>query len=240
MYTLPAALMAAGDMATLREFMANSITGALVDDEAMRADVVASMFDTNPFCTWKTEDGHCHSTMDSFMLIVRGLKALLEEDTDASRTALRAWLPPPAELLRIAEYEVAFRAISYGAQHPSLLCARLGGERLGDWAAAVEVAEGVLAIEAFQPVLRTEALRLLGRAHDALGAQAAACEAVERAVAEAATAKYVWFEMLALADLLKWCAPGETEGVRSRLRGVAARLAASKEELVGVLGEGVL
>ena len=59
-------------------------------------------------------------------------------------------------------------------------------------------------------------------------------------MAEAATAKYVWFEMLALADLLKWCAPGEAEGVRSRLRGVAARLAASKEELAGVLGEGVL
>ena len=171
---------------------------------------------------------------------MRGLWALVEEDTDASRAALRAWLPPPAELLRIAEYEVGWRHLSLGAQHPSLLCARLGGERLGDWAAAVEVAEGVLAIEAFNPLLRTEALRLLGRAHDALGAQAAACEAAERAVAEAAKAKYVWFEMLALADLLKWCAPGETEGVRSRLRSVAERLAASKGELAWVLGEGVL
>ena len=84
---------------------------------------------------------------------------------------LRRWGHyPPAELLRIAEYHTAWRAHSYGAQHPSLLCARLGGERLGDWAAAVEVAEGVLAIEAFNPLLRTEALRLLGRAHDALGA----------------------------------------------------------------------
>ena len=58
--------------------------------------------------------------------------------------------------------------------------------------------------------------------------------------AEAAKAKYSWFEMLALADLLKWCAAGEAEGVRSRLRGVVARLSASKEELAGILGEGAL
>ena len=34
------------------------------------------------------------------------MKALLEEEnTNASRNALRSWLPPPAELLRIAEYD---------------------------------------------------------------------------------------------------------------------------------------
>ena len=54
--------------------------------------------------------------------------------------------------------------------HPALLCARLHGERLGDWAAAAEVAEGVLATEAFNPVVRTEALRLLARAGGAGGA----------------------------------------------------------------------
>ena len=47
-------------------------------------------------------------------------------------------------------------------------------------------------------------------------------------------------EMLALADLLKWCAAGEAADVRSRLRGVASRLASSKEELAGVIGEGAL
>ena len=46
--------------------------------------------------------------------------------------------------------------------------------------------------------------------------------------------------MLALADLLKWCAAGEAADVRSRLRGVASRLASSKEELAGVIGEGAL
>ena len=40
--------------------------------------------------------------------------------------------------------------------------------------------------------------------------------------------------------LLQWCEAGEAEGVRSRLRGVAERLAASKEELEGVLGVGLL
>ena len=59
-------------------------------------------------------------------------------------------------------------------------------------------------------------------------------------MAQAAEAKYAWFEMLALADLLKWCAAGEAADVRSRLRGVASRLASSKEELAGVIGEGAL
>ena len=172
--------------------------------------------------------------------MIRGLRTLLEEATDARRAALLAWLPPPAELLRIAEFETGWRGLAVGANHPALLCARLHGERLGEWAASVEVAEGVLAIEQWHPVLRTEAARLLGRAHAALGAHAAACEAAKSAVKEAAKAKYAWFEMLALADLLKWCAEGEAEGVRARLRGVAERQAASKEELEGVLGEGVL
>ena len=89
-------------------------------------------------------------------------------------------------------------------------------------------------------MLRLEALRLLGRAHAALGAQAAACEAAEHAVAEAAKVGYVWFHVLALADLLTWCATAETEDVRSRLRSVAERMVASSEELKGVLGEGVI
>ena len=68
----------------------------------------------------------------------------------------------------------------------------------------------------------------------------AACEAAERAVAEAAKVGYVWFEMLALADLLKWCAAGEAEDVRSRLRSVAERMAASAERSWRVCLERVL
>ena len=97
-----------------------------------------------------------------------------------------------------------------------------------------------LRIEEFHPLLRTEACRLLGRAHHALGSRAAACEAAEKAVAAAAKAKYIWLEMMGLRDLLSWCGAGEAEAVRSRLQAVARRLAASKEELIGVLGESVL
>ena len=50
----------------------------------------------------------------------------------------------------------------------------------------------------------------------------------------------VWVEMLALADLIKWCAADEAESVRSRLRGVVQRMAVSDEEVVEVLGNGVL
>jgi hypothetical protein len=157
--------------------------------------------------------------LDTFLLIMRGLAALLQEDSsDASRAALREWLPPLAELLRIAELECSWRAMGCGSgAHPALLCARLHSERLGGWEAAAEVAEGVLRLEQFNPLLRTEACRLLGCAHAALGQRAAACEAAERAVAEAGKARYAWLvEMVSLADLLRWSQTSEAEGVRSR------------------------
>ena len=102
------------------------------------------------------------------------------------------------------------------------------------------MAEGVLHIEHFQTLLRTEELRLLGRAHAELGDNAAACEVTERAVAEAVGAKYIWLQMLSLRDLLRWCTAGEVEGVRARLRAVVGQLAASAEEVASVLGEGVM
>ena len=87
-----------------------------------------------------------------------------------------AALPPPAELLRVAEYECDWRGQTM--LHPAILCAQLYGERLGEWQVAVEVMEGLLQIEAFNPYLRCEAYRLLGRARAALGQRAAACEAM--------------------------------------------------------------
>ena len=231
------ALLLTGDLGILREFMANSLAGATLDDESVRKGL--AVFQGGPF-GWRNEDGYCGASLDTFFMQFRCLAALVETDTDASRAALHSWLPPPAELLRIAEHELGLLCFSTGASHPSLLCARLHGECLGDWKAAAEVAEGVLNIEEFQPLLRTEAHRLLGRAKAELGDKVAACEAAERAATQAAGAKHVWLEMLSIRDLLRWCEAGEAEGVRSRLRGVAGRLAASAEELAGVLGEGVL
>ena len=157
---------------------------------------------------------------------------------DGESLAPKEGLTSAEQLLHLTEYEVGWRAQLMGANQPGLLCARLYGERLGDWSSCAEIAKGVLSIEPFNPLLRAEATRLLGRAHFALGAQAAACEAAERAAAEAAKAKYGWFEMLALADLVKWSEAGEKEGVRVRLRSVTERLVASEEELAEVLGEG--
>lgn len=230
-------LLIADERETLRDYVANSIFGHLLNDEV--AKVTLTSFYQVPYCTWKSDDGHCHSTLDTYWLVVRGVMALLEEDTEESRAALRAWLPPAAELLRVAEYEANWRAGAFGAQHPALLCARLQGERFGDWAVAAELAEGVLAIESFQPLLRIEAQRLLGCARYALGERQAACTAAEEARAEVVGAKYVWLEMKALRDLLLWCEEGEAKGVRSRLREVAGRTAESSAgELARVLGEG--
>ena len=43
-----------------------------------------------------------------------------------------------------------------------------------------------------------------------------------------------------MRDLLRWSEAGAADGVRSRLSGVAGRMAATAEEVAGVLGEGVL
>ena len=236
--TVATTLLAANEHDLLRKFLADSLVGMALTDNAVRAGVASYWL--GAFGSWRTNDGHCGSNEKSWLLLVRGLTSLLEDDTEASRAALREWLPPPAELLRIAEFECFWRATNCGAAHPSLLCARLYGERLGNWQTTAEVAEGVLQIEEFNPLLRCEAYRLLGRSRAELGQHKKACEAAEAAAAEAATAKYVWLEMLALRDLLRWCEASQAERERQRVNAVVARMAASPEELVGVLGEGVL
>ena len=227
---VPTALLLMGESSLLRDFMTNSLHGVLLEDESVRG-AAGTLADAFPI----SDDGHCLYKVDSVVLQVRAVAALLDDPSDASRAALREWLPPAAELSHIAEFELWLRSII--GSHPSLLCARLHGERLGDWTAAAEVAEFVLAVESFNPAVRTEAHRLLGRARAALGQHLAAREAAEAAIDEAAKAKYVWLEMLALRDLLEWSEVGEVESVRARLGGVLRRVATA-EELDGVLGEG--
>ena len=229
-------LMALGDASLLRTFMSQSLAGAFFEMEAVKAtfDAFVSTW------TWMTEEGHVHSTTGTYELCVRGLAALVEEGTNASRDdALREWLPSTTELLRITEYECAWLGHTLGANHPALLCARLHGERLGNWEAAVEVAEGVLRIEAFNPVLRTEACRLLGKAHAARGQLEAACAAAERAAAEAAKARYVWLEMRSYRDLLQWSEKGAAaNAAKARLDQVLAKLSTSDKEIEALLGDG--
>ena len=138
-------------------------------------------------------------------------------------------------MLRITDLEVAWRSNPWSANHPAILLARLHGERLHAWTTAVEVAEGVLSLERYNPLLRTEAHRLLGRAHAALGECTAACAAAERAVAEAAGGRYLWLQALSLRDLSRWSPAAEAESVRPRLEAVVARMAVPMQELAEVL-----
>jgi len=231
------ALVTAGNHDGLREFLAHSMSGAALADEAVRAGVAS--YWASSFGAWQSEDGHCYSTLATWLLVQRGLTALVEADTEESRATLREWLPPAAELLRITDLEVAWRSNPWSGNHPAILLARLHGERLQAWPTAIEVAEGVLGVERFNPLLRTEAHRLLGHAHAALGEHKAACAAAERAVAEAAGGRYLWLEMLALRDLSRWSEAVEAESVRLRLEEVVTRMAASRQELADVL-EGTL
>jgi len=229
------ALLVAGEFDALRQFLHHSLVGASLIDKAVR-DGMASLWVSYG---WNKTDslGHRHSSHSTWEFLVRGLHTLVGDDNEATRHSLRSWLPQAAELLFIVESESGWRTQSI---HPALLCARLHGERLNNWVNAAVVAEGVLSIQQSHPLQRIEAHRLAGKANAALGDRDAACEAVERAVAEAAGARYLWLAMLSLRDELRWCGPSEAASVRSRLRGVAGRLSVTPEELVEVLGSDVL
>ena len=84
----------------------------------------------------------------------------------------------------------------------------------------------MLEVEQFNPLLRAEAARLLGRARAALGDKAEACKAVERAVADAKAGRYIWMEMLAMRDLAQLCEAADAKAVEERLKGVKGRMAA--------------
>ena len=137
-----------------------------------------------------------------------------------------------------------------GPAHPALLGATLHAERLGDWKSAEEVARGLLEITVdvpMQPLVRIEALRLLSRATLALAeggegaaaaAAAASLAALEQAVEEAGAVGYTWMELLALRDMcgVRAASSEQREEATRRLEETMGRLAASREEVVAVLG----
>ena len=53
------ALLAGGELDTLREFLANSLTGALLTDDAMRAGVLG-IYTPGAVFGWRSDDGHYH------------------------------------------------------------------------------------------------------------------------------------------------------------------------------------
>ena len=118
MYVHPGSMILTGDLEALRSFMAHSLVGATIDDEAMRSGV-ASLFGQTGVYGWRSEEGHCNVDLSTWLLVPRGVASLLEEDTDTNRRALRAWLPPPKDLLRMAKYESLSTVISFDASQES-------------------------------------------------------------------------------------------------------------------------
>ena len=163
------------------------------------------------------------------LLRMRELVAWVEPETDEANTRLRAWLPPAAELLRISKYETVWSVHNCGPANVGLLGRALHGSRLGDWATAAEIAEGVLEISnaKFNPLVRIEALRLLARSCTARGMEAGATDASERALAVASEVSYPWMEMLVLRDM-----PSQQE----RLAQAVSCVCAKPSELTSVLG----
>ena len=231
---LPTAL-AAGELPTARAIFEHSFGGNALRDHSVAASWERCIRNFAPFA-WATEEGHRCASYESWLLQTRALRAVLYDEVDA---ALGEWLPPPAELLRIARHESWWKMYLSGAAHPALLCASLHG-RLGAWEAAAEVAEGVLELTPFNRLVRVEALRLLARCHGAAGERAAACEALERAVGEAQRAGYVWMELVVLLDLLERVEAGGSaaDDVRARLRRCSGAMRATPAELATVVGGG--
>jgi hypothetical protein len=242
-------LYLSGELELLKEFLANSLAGLTLTDRVV-SESLDGFFEKN---SWVSEEGKRHSTKASVLLMRRACEALAHEDTEASRSALRAWLPAPSELVHIVDTEVYFYRQTAG--HPALLCALLQGERLDAWDAASQVSSRVLQVEEYNVAIRHQALCLLGRAHAACGRRNEACRAATQAADDAARARFPWLEMLAVRDLLRYqqdkgpygsgggsveCEmKGEAAGVWPRLVRVTRSLAASPQELAGVLGEEV-
>jgi hypothetical protein len=165
-------------------------------------------------------------------LMPRALAAVLDESsTDAD--ALRAWLPRPDELIRLAHTELVCGFYPSGAAHPALLCATLYADRLGDADAAAKIVEqGVLAVQGLgtaahrggmNPLTRIEAWRLLARCRGLRGDGAGALEALECALSESQAVEFVWMELKSLEDMLRW-----TDGDVAATRRVNERLAKAK------------
>ena len=59
-------------------FLDNSLLGLSLTDEVARAGVAAIW--AGPFGAWRSEDGHCHSTLEVWLLLVRGLVSVAEPE----------------------------------------------------------------------------------------------------------------------------------------------------------------
>ena len=188
------------DLQSVRVLVEETLLGVALDEDAIRAGI-ASWQGTLPAGALTMG---CGSTLESSLLVVRGLRALVAgQTTDASRAALRA----AADAGAAADAEGGSGAPRRW-RRPAAMRATLR-RAARQWQVALDVSEeSILAIEAFNHFLRVEAHRLHG-ARSRRGQATDARAAAERAVAEAGSAKYVWLELLSLNDLCAWCSAAE-------------------------------
>lgn len=225
------AFLMAGETEMLREYLQHSFAPIALHDEGVAAEL-ETVLRSAPFF-WELPDGKCIYRVDTVLLQARALMAVVQEG-EVEAGGLRAWLPAPDALIYIAEHEWLFVALPFGATHPTLLCALLH-TRLGAWADAAQVANGLLATRArfptaidtelcLCPLNRIEAWRLLARCRaEGEGDRSAALEALEHAVSESQAVGYRWTEVEALRDMMQWLDGEEARAaVRARLDAAAA------------------
>ena len=189
---------------------------------------------------WSGPGEHCYSTVRTLILRARALATLVDEPSH-SAAALRAWLPSAEELIWIATHEFVHQRQICGTAHPTLSCATLYADRLGEWDVATAIAEGVLAISPAdeggldtQSFMRIEAWRLLARCRAQGGLPRAAFEALQHAVNESKAMHYVWMEACSRRDQLEYAADqAEIKRLRDELEAVTAGFTGWQGDLHG-------
>ena len=97
------AVLLMDDRDVLGKYMANNVIGRTLDDEV--TSKALETFWLRGF-GWRTDEGYFGVSVEVLLLTARGLIALGEENNDASRAALRKWLPSPRELLHTTKHAV--------------------------------------------------------------------------------------------------------------------------------------
>ena len=143
------------------------------------------------------------------MLMNQALAALGSED-EVCADDIRAWLPQPTSVLYMAQHEWVWSWM-HGTFSPGVVFGLLY-LKIGYVEDAAAVAEGLLAAPAISngegfgitPLVRIEALRILGQCRGQRGDAAGACEALGNAASESAAVGCVFMDV-AVFDCISAC-----------------------------------
>ena len=214
-------LLAAGERALCRDFLAHTMSGVSLREPHVYAEMEKAVGSYT--FMWSDDAGYCFSRAETIALRTRALAAVLD-DGPPDVEAIRGWLPTPEQLVHICEHELKYNVEYSGAAHPSVVCATVYADKLGAWAEAAATCEGVLALPELevQPPVRIESWRLLARCRGHQGDAAGATQALDAAVHEAQAVGYVWYEALALKEMLEWVGEEAKPALQARYDAVSA------------------